>query len=110
MYMIFNIKNLLALQRGPSSDTLQLFFLIANKVDLQHARVVSREMGEKLANEIGAVYFETSAKDGTGIHNVVSKITELAVQTFGKEDPGLQNLILKEDPNPEKKKRSCCNT
>ena len=104
-----NTGNLLALKEGLSSDTLQLFFLIANKVDLQNARVVDREMGEKLANEIGAIYFETSAKDGTGIHNAVSKIAELAVQTFGNENPGLQNLIIKEDPDPEKSKRSCCN-
>ena len=67
-------------------------------------------MGERLAYEIGATYFETSAKDGSGIHTAVEKITEFAVQTFGRQKQGIQNLIVNDNSEVEKpKKRSCCN-
>jgi Ras-related protein M-Ras len=37
--------------------------LVANKVDLVHARKVSEEEGRKCAQDLGITYLETSAKD-----------------------------------------------
>ncbi|RZF40701.1 hypothetical protein LSTR_LSTR007992 [Laodelphax striatellus] len=37
--------------------------LVANKVDLVHARRVSEEAGRDLAHQLGVAYIETSAKD-----------------------------------------------
>jgi len=41
--------------------------LVANKTDLQEERDVSREEAETFAAELGALYFETSAKDASGV-------------------------------------------
>ncbi|XP_075237927.1 ras-related protein M-Ras-like [Lycorma delicatula] len=43
-------------------DTFPML-LVANKVDLVHARKVSEEAGRELANKLGITYIETSAKD-----------------------------------------------
>ena len=41
--------------------------MIGNKVDLESERQLSREDAERFAEERGFHYFETSARDGTGI-------------------------------------------
>ena len=41
--------------------------LVANKIDLVGLRRITREDGEKLAADLGASYFETSAKDAVGV-------------------------------------------
>jgi Ras-related protein Rab-6A len=41
--------------------------LIANKVDRSSERMVTREMGEKLASEYDVTYVETSAKTGLNV-------------------------------------------
>lgn len=76
------------LRKSPSSAEIQLFILMANKVDLEN-RVVEREEGEKMAEEVGASYFETSAKDGTGIQNAIDSIGELVVGTFTETQPSM---------------------
>lgn len=51
--------------------------LIGNKVDLVEQRVVSRQEGEKLAEEIGAQYYETSAKDAINIDKAFYELNEI---------------------------------
>lgn len=41
--------------------------LVGNKIDLEDQRDVSREEGEKLAEELGITYMETSAKTGENV-------------------------------------------
>ena len=43
--------------------------LVANKIDLQN-RIVTKEMGEQLAQEYGLTYFETSAMTGHNINEL----------------------------------------
>ena len=54
------------------------FVLIGNKIDLVDERVVSKKEGLALAEELGASYFETSAKTGENLnaafHDLVTKI------------------------------------
>ena len=52
--------------------------LIGNKVDLP--REVSKEEGKKLAEERGIRYFETSAKDGSGIEECMQAIVYETVE------------------------------
>jgi len=54
------------------------FVLVGNKVDLNLERVVSSEMGEKLAAEFEVPYREVSAKSGSNVH---SAFTLLASST-----------------------------
>ena len=64
------------------------FALIGNKMDLESERQVSKEEGEELAAEIGAlVFLETSAKTGTGIENAFNQVAFKTYQTYYKQVP-----------------------
>ena len=54
--------------------------LLANKVDLTDIRKIQKEDGLKLAAEMKAEYYETSAKDGTQVNEAFEKISELILQ------------------------------
>ena len=51
--------------------------LVGNKIDLFDRQIVSKEEGEKYANEIGALFVETSAKeDAKGFQKYVKDLVE----------------------------------
>jgi GTPase SAR1 family protein len=86
--------------------------LIANKVDKTNDRVVTREMGEKLANEYEVSYIETSAKTGLNVEFCFKAISQaLLEQTDPTTTNGpnasktLNNLVQLNDRTP---KRSLC--
>ena len=41
--------------------------LVGNKLDLDHERIISKASAQKLAQEHGMEYYETSAKDSINI-------------------------------------------
>lgn len=51
-----------------------LLVLVGNKNDLENQRVVSKEEGEKLAEEQNMPFYETSAKEDMNIKEVFMKI------------------------------------
>jgi small GTP-binding protein len=53
--------------------------LIGNKSDLGNDRQVSGEDAQVCASENGCSYFETSAKDGSGVNDVFTSISELMI-------------------------------
>ncbi|MFX1295011.1 MAG: GTP-binding protein [Promethearchaeota archaeon] len=56
--------------------------LLANKIDLTDIRKISTEDGEKMAKQLNAPYFETSAKDGTQVEDAFQKISKLILERF----------------------------
>ena len=54
--------------------------LIANKVDKTAERVVTREMGEKLANEYDVTHVETSAKTGLNVEFCFKAVGQALLQ------------------------------
>lgn len=48
--------------------------LVGNKLDLESQRIVSRAEAQKIAQEHGMEYFETSAKDCLNIHEMMLHI------------------------------------
>ena len=50
--------------------------LIANKIDLTDLRKINRPQAEEMAEEQGASYFETSAKDGTQVNDAFKSISK----------------------------------
>ena len=51
--------------------------VVANKIDLYENQMISKQEGEKYANDIGALFIETSAKhDPKGFCNFINKLLE----------------------------------
>lgn len=79
-----------------------------NKLDLDEDRAIDRGTGEKYANSIGAMYIETSAKDGEMVESMFLDVAR-------KVPPPLQigSEYLEEDVGldlgkPPEQTRSCC--
>ena len=78
--------------------------LIGNKIDNVQERKISKDQGEKLANEIGIKFFETSAKTGEGINESVFFL----VKKIFENDPEVKNKYQGRNLRIKNKKRKCC--
>ena len=87
-----------------------IVILIANKVDRTTERVVSREMGEKLASEYDVTYVETSAKTGLNVEFCFKAIGQALLDstTSNGESPSqtLNNLVQLNRQTDQQS--SCC--
>ncbi len=95
-----------------------LICLIGNKSDLESKRVISYEEGKNFAEENNLLFFETSAKNGTNIHEC---FTESATVLVDKIENGQLKLDMasngiqignfpesEQNENLKKKKKKCC--
>eukprot|EP00045_Choanoeca_perplexa_P000058 m.12880 g.12880 ORF g.12880 m.12880 type:complete len:196 (+) comp10046_c0_seq2:27-614(+) len=69
------------LQRNTEDDTL--ICLLANKIDLSSSDNPSVEAGREYATSIDALFYETSAKDGTGINEAFISLVKKLLQRKG---------------------------
>ena len=65
--------------------------LVGNKIDLEDKRKVSEEEGNKLADELGINYFETSAKAGKNIETIFNEIYEFINKSIDEGKYDLNN-------------------
>eukprot|EP00703_Trepomonas_sp_PC1_P005606 JAP91000.1 Rab-like protein [Trepomonas sp. PC1] len=65
--------------------------LVGNKCDLNESRVIQKQKGEALANELGCIFLESSAKDNINISEIFVNI----VKEIQKQNP------------PKKAKKGC---
>ena len=84
------------------SDKLPIA-LFGNKSDLIDKRKVTQEEIDELCEKENLIYFETSAKNNTGIKEGFSKVASMAFKMVGKVQPKGQKLVVK-----KKKKENCC--
>lgn len=89
-----------------------IVMLIANKVDKSHERVVTREMGEKLAREYDVTYVEASAKTGLNVEFSFKAVGQALLQQSDSTlvngqtaSQTLNNLVLL---NHQSTQRSVC--
>ena len=84
--------------------------VIANKLDLveenEDARVVPYKTACQLAHDYNALYYEVSARTGTGIDACVEKLSE---QMLLNEDSHIKCSGVNLDDAVVNKKRTCCN-
>jgi small GTP-binding protein len=69
-------------------------FLVANKIDLEKYRVVSKEEGEELAKKYKILYFECSAKTGENIENLYFNIATIISKKIIEKDPKINIIKL----------------
>ena len=84
-----------------------IIYLIGNKIDKENDRIISKEDGEKIAEEYKLKYFETSAKCSIGVEevftNLAREVDDFYMNTHKEE---IKNKIL---TVPKKKKnKKCC--
>ena len=60
----------------PDVDNMPILFVVGNKNDLVEERKVESEQAELFAKEIGAFYYEVSAKTGFGIEELFNRVAE----------------------------------
>jgi Ras family protein len=62
--------------------------LVGNKTDLHMQRVISTEMGKKLASDWKASFVECSAKQNEGVEEIFQKILQQVEALHGNESEG----------------------
>ena len=90
-----------------------VIFIVANKIDLEQERCVSRDEGVKKANELGVTYHEVSAKSGQGFDSFLYSIGKAYLDKKVSSTQQIQNQVnLQTDDEDEKRqknqKHSCC--
>lgn len=82
-----------------------LIYLIGNKSDLADQRAVSMDEINQRADEFGAVYFESSAKNGQNINEIFEHIAENIQEIDLKDDK--DDVDLNETELKESDKKCC---
>ena len=95
-----------------------LICLIGNKCDLEGKRVISYDDGKRLAEENNLLFFETSAKNGTNIHECFTESATVLVDKIEngqlKLDMAINGIQIgnfpesEQNENLKKKKKKCC--
>ena len=60
-----------------------IIYIAGNKVDMEDERKVDRDDGEKLAEELGFPFVETSAKNGININETFEDLVERIDKVYG---------------------------
>ena len=77
-----NVKSWVSQIHEEISDKV-VIYLVANKIDMDDLRKVTKEEGKKLAEELDIPFVETSAKTGENIDYIFSDISERIDKVFG---------------------------
>ena len=96
-----NVKSWVSQIHEEISDKV-VIYLVANKIDMDDSRKVTKEEGKKLAEELDVPFVETSAKTGENIDYIFSDISERIDKVFGNIQRVAHNKTYKA---PGKK---CC--
>jgi small GTP-binding protein len=62
------------------TEEMPAIFVVGNKCDLADERKISTEAGQKVSDELGAIFTEVSAKSGRGIDELIVRVAEEAVK------------------------------
>ena len=76
--------------------------LIGNKIDNEKERKISKEQGEKLANDYNVSFFETSAKTGQGVNESVFYLVQKILESDPEVKKRGKSIKFKN------KKKKCC--
>ena len=77
-----NVKTWVNQIREEASSNV-IIYIAGNKVDMEDERKVDRDDGEKLAEELGFPFVETSAKNGININETFEDLVERIDKVYG---------------------------
>ena len=84
-----------------------LRILVGNKTDLEEKRVISNDVGKKLAEQYGLKYYEISALKIVGLKEMFEDVAREYVEIY--EQKAFKNFQLKKfEDEKKKKKKGCC--
>ena len=96
-----NIESKLS-EMGEDINPNTLISLVGCKEDLYLEEQISREEGENFANEIGLLFYETSAKENSNVNECFNDFINRIVQINPKENNNIINIKRVRPP-----KRGC---
>jgi len=89
------------------ADESIIKYLIANKIDLTEERKVTKEEGQKMAQQYKMKYFETSAKSNINVtESIESLVKDIYETSPSKEDPAKAKLTA--NKTQAKAAGGCC--
>jgi len=91
------------------SDEKVIKYLVANKIDMTDSRKISKEEGQKMADQYKMKYIETSAKENLNVKEAIESLVKEIRNKQGKNDEGLKlNTTLSKSKKNAKVKSSWC--
>jgi small GTP-binding protein len=78
-----------------SSTSNIIIVLIANKIDLESTRMVSKDVAKSFADQKNIIYFETSAKDNINVKEVFDYIANELKKLILKNDNSINIKVAK---------------
>eukprot|EP01031_Cornospumella_fuschlensis_P029341 gene29341-35419_t len=92
-------------QKGPKEIALAI---AGNKKDLEANREVNAEAAASYAEQIGAIFMETSAKDDTNVQDVFTRLSVLLPAPAPSENNVIRPSLTQSNIPSQKKSGSCC--
>ena len=81
-------------------------YLVGNKIDLEGKRVITKEEGQKYAEDNQINYFEVSAKSGEGIHDLFNDIIKGSIDKLNIDNK--DQIFAQLDNKTKKRKKKWC--
>ena len=101
-----NIQNWMKLIEQNAEDGV-CKILVGNKCDLEN-RVIQKEEGEKIAQDFGMKFFETSAKSDINVDEAFNCLVSMILEKNQKKSLNSNIVIDKEKHKKKKKKKFKC--
>ena len=101
-----NIQNWMKLIEQNAEDGV-CKILVGNKCDLEN-RVIQKEEGEKIAQDFGMKFFETSAKSDINVDEAFNCLVSMILEKNQKNSLNSNIVIDKEKHKKKKKKKFKC--
>ena len=91
-----------------NADAGAITCLVANKIDLEDERVVSKEEGQEVANKYEIKFYETSAKSNINVREVIEGMAkEVLTKVAAKVDVNRVS-VANSKAKKNKEKANCC--
>ena len=98
------LKNFWVGQVRTFSSENVMFAVVGNKADLYTKEEVNENMGQEFADQINAVFAQTSAKHGTGINDLFQTVVEKKIAS----NPDLKDKLFGVKLGAQKKEKGDC--